>query len=152
MSSYQGDNTFEFKKHKSKIVMLILLLVGLIFDIFQSNIFSAFSGQSQTNPGELSSFLGNLSQGNLTVNEGRFSGAWKNTTGGVDTLFTFTGGTLLVASPSQVQYYTYEVLDGRTFMITSSDGQSENVSYEFASDSALLIDYHGSLLTLIKVG
>jgi hypothetical protein len=153
MSSYQGNYPFEFKRHKKSIVMLILILVGLIFDAFQSDIFSVFSGQNQAaNQGQLSNFLGNLSQGNSTVNQGRFLGIWKNTTNGVDTSFTFTNDTLLVASSSQIQYYTYEVLDEKTFMITSSDGQSENSSYEFASGSALLINYHGSLLDLIKVG
>lgn len=153
MSSYQGDYTFEYRKHKRSIVMLILLLVGLIFDVFQSNIFSAFSGQSQTTDlGQLSDLLGNSSQVNSTANDVRFLGVWKNTTNGADTLFTFTDGTLLVDNSSQIQYYTFAVLDDRTFTITSQDGQPGNVSYEFASDSALMIDYHGSSLSLIKVG
>lgn len=152
MSSYQGDSSFEYKRHKSSIVMLILILIGLIFDVFQSNIFSTFSGQSQTaNTGQLSNLLGNFNQGNLTANQGRLFGIWKNTTNGIDTIFTFTNDTLFVASSSQIQSYTYDVLDNRSLIITSPEGQSENASYEFISDSNLLINYHGSLLSLIKV-
>jgi hypothetical protein len=140
------------KRHKSKIILLVIVLISLIIDIFQPGIYQGILGQYQsTNSNQAPDFLGNSSQRELTVNQTRFIGTWENTTLGMDTVFIFTNDTLVVEGSLGSQYSTYEISDYKTFIMTT-DGQSENVSYGFLNDNVLLIDYQGAVITLNKIG
>jgi len=140
------------KRHKSKIILLVIVLISLIIDIFQPGIYQGILGQYQsTNSNQAPDFLGNSSQRELTVNQTKFIGTWENTTLGMDTVFIFTNDTLVVEGSLGSQYSTYEISDYKTFIMTT-DGQSENVSYGFLNDNVLLIDYQGAVITLNKIG
>jgi hypothetical protein len=140
------------KRHKGKIVLLIIVVIGLVSDVIQPNMYQGILGQSQsTNSNLANEFPGTPSQGGLAVNQSKFIGTWKNTTLGVDIIFTFTNDTFTVENPLGSQSSSYEVLDYMTLMITPSGGQSENISYRFMNDSVLLIAYQGAIFTLNKI-
>lgn len=140
------------KRHKSKIVLLIIVLIFLVIDLFQPDLYQGILGQSQSaNSNPASDFLGNFSQGELTVNQSRFIGTWKNTTLGVDTTFTFTNDTFTVGSLMVSQSSSYRVVDYRTLTIASPGEKPENISYRFVNDNVLLIAYQGSVITLNKI-
>jgi hypothetical protein len=140
------------KRHKSKIILLIIVVIGLVSDVIQPNLYQGILGQTQsTNSNLANEFPGTPGQGGLTVNQSRFIGAWKNTTLGVDIIFTFTNDTFTVESPLGSQSYSYEVSDYMNLMIASPGGQPENISYRFLNDSVLLVAYQGSIFTLNKI-
>jgi len=140
------------KRHKSKIILLIIVLIGLVIDLVEPDLYQGLLGQTQsTNSNLANGFPGNLSQGELTVNQSRFIGTWKNTSLGIDTAFTFTNETFTVESLLGSQSSSYRVFDYMTLMIDSPGEQPENISYRFVSDNVLLIAYQGSLITLNKI-
>jgi hypothetical protein len=140
------------KRHKSKIILLIIVLISLVIDLVEPDLYQGILGQTQsTNSNLANEFPGNLSQGELTVNQSRFIGTWKNTTLGVDTTFTFTNDTFTVESLLGSQSSSYRVLDYITLMITSPGEQPENISYRFVNDNVLLIAYQGSVIALNKI-